>query len=149
MRILIADDHEVVRHGIRSILQTRPHWQICGEARDGKLAVRLARELLPDVVIMDIVMPTMNGLEATERLIQEGCTSRVLILALEASETLRETARRAGARGYVAKSRAARSLIDALERVHAGGTFFDGEQADQQADEQGETSGDAGQPLPD
>jgi DNA-binding NarL/FixJ family response regulator len=145
MRILIADDHEVVRHGIRSILQTRPQWQICGEARDGKLAVRLARELLPDVVIMDIVMPTMDGLEATERLIQEGCTSPVLILALDESQALRETARRAGARGYVAKSRAARSLIDALERVHAGGTFFDGEQAD----ELEEISGDTGQPPPD
>jgi len=145
MRILIADDHEEVRHGIRSILQTRPQWQICGEARDGKLAIRLARELLPDVVIMDIVMPTMNGLEATQRLIQEGCASPVLIVALEASEALRETARRAGARGYVAKSQASRSLIDALERVHAGGTFFDGEQADQQA----ETSGDTGQSLSD
>jgi DNA-binding NarL/FixJ family response regulator len=144
MRILIADDHEVVRHGIRSILQTRPQWQICGEARDGKLAVRLARELLPDVVIMDIVMPTMDGLEATQRLIQEGCTSPVLILALDESQALRETARRAGARGYVAKSRAARSLIDALERVHAGGTFFDGDQAD----ELEEISGDTGQPPP-
>jgi DNA-binding NarL/FixJ family response regulator len=145
MRILIADDHEVIRHGIRTILQTRPQWQICGEAMDGRLAVRLARELLPDVVIMDIVMPTMNGLQATERLIQEGCTSRVLILALDESQALRETARRAGARGYVAKSQAARSLIDALERVHAGGTFFDG----QKVDEQAEISGDTGQSLPD
>jgi DNA-binding NarL/FixJ family response regulator len=145
MRILIADDHEVIRHGIRTILQTRPQWQICGEARDGRLAVRLARELLPDVVIMDIVMPAMGGLEATERLIQEGCASRVLILALDASETLRKTARRAGARGYVAKSQAARSLIKALERVHAGGTFFDGEKADAQA----EISSDTGQSPPD
>src|SRR5258708_3397168 len=80
MRILIADDHEVIRHGIRNILETRPQWQICGEAMDGRIAVRLARELLPDAVIMDIVMPTMNGLQATERLIQEGCTSPVLIL---------------------------------------------------------------------
>jgi DNA-binding NarL/FixJ family response regulator len=67
-RILVADDHEVVRQGIRAILQTRPDWEICGEAVDGREAIRLTKQLRPDVVIMDITMPNMSGLEASQEI---------------------------------------------------------------------------------
>jgi len=121
---LIADDHEGVRHGIRTILQARPQWEVCGEAVNGQEAVRLAGELLPDVIIMDINMPVMSGLEATKQLVKSGRDPRVLIFTLDESQTSAEIARRVGAWGYVLKSEAARDLIYALEGVHGGRTFF-------------------------
>ena len=124
MRILIAEDLEVIRSGIRSILARRPAWEICGEAVNGLEAVRLAKELRPDIIIMDIRMPIMNGLEATRQVIKDDPDSKVLMLTMHEAESLVETARRAGASGYVVKFQAARTLIHALERVHDGGTFF-------------------------
>ena len=124
MRILIADDNAVIRSGIRAILQARPEWEVCGEAVNGRTAVLLSRELRPDIIIMDIGMPIMNGLEATEQLTTDGCDTRVLIFTLHESQTLREKARAVGACGYVVKYQGSRSLINALERLHGGGTFF-------------------------
>jgi DNA-binding NarL/FixJ family response regulator len=124
-RILIADDHEVVRQGIRAILQARPEWDICGEAVNGREAISLAKELRPDVVIMDITMPHMSGLEASLEIVKLQLPSRVLIFTMHESKSLAPSVRKAGAHGYVVKSRAARDLIDALERLLAGGTFFD------------------------
>ena len=126
MRILIADDYEGVRSGIRTILEARPEWEVCGEAVNGEDAVRLAGELLPDVIIMDINMPVMSGLEATEQLNKHRCDTKVLIFTMNESQSLPEAVRRVGAWGYVLKSQAARDLINALDRVHGGGTFFDG-----------------------
>jgi two-component system nitrate/nitrite response regulator NarL len=126
MRILIAEDHEVIRSGIRSILTQRPTWEICGEAVNGLEAVRLAGELRPDIIIMDIGMPMMNGLEATQQVIKDGRDSKVLILTMHEAESLAETARRVGACGYLVKSQAGSNLIKALEHVHRGGTFFVG-----------------------
>jgi DNA-binding NarL/FixJ family response regulator len=125
MRILIADDYEGVRSGIRTVLEARPEWEVCGEAVNGEDAVRLAGELLPDVIIMDINMPVMSGLEATEQLNKHGCDTKVLIFTMNESQSLPEAVRRVGASGYVLKSQAARDLINALDRVHGGGTFFD------------------------
>jgi DNA-binding NarL/FixJ family response regulator len=124
-RILVADDHEVVRQGVRAILQARPDWQICGEARDGREAILLTKELRPDVVVMDITMPNMSGLEASLEIAKLKLPSRVLIFTMHESKSLAPSVRKAGAQGYVVKSRAARDLIDALERLLGGGTFFD------------------------
>jgi DNA-binding NarL/FixJ family response regulator len=124
-RILVADDHEVVRQGIRAILQSRPDWEICGEAVDGHEAVRLAQELHPDVIVMDITMPRMSGLEAAQEIVRLKLPARVLIFTMHESKSLAPSVRKAGAQGYVVKSRAARDLIEALERLLAGGTFFD------------------------
>lgn len=124
-RILVADDHEVVRQGIRAILQTRPDWEICGEAIDGREAIRLAKQLHPDVIIMDITMPHLSGLEASQEIAKLQLPSRVLIFTMHESTSLAPSVRRAGAHGYVVKSRAARDLIDALDRLLGGGTFFD------------------------
>ena len=124
MRILIAEDHKVIRCGIRGILTRRPEWEICGEAVNGLEAVRLAKKLRPDIIIMDIGMPIMNGLEATRQVIKDDRDSKVLILTMHEAESLVETARRVGACGYLVKSQAGGNLIKALERVHSGGTFF-------------------------
>jgi DNA-binding NarL/FixJ family response regulator len=123
-RILVADDHEVVRQGIRAILQARPDWEICGEAVDGREAIRLAKQLQPDVIIMDITMPHMSGLEASQEIARLQL-SRVLIFTMHESKSLAPSVRKAGAHGYVVKSRAARDLIEALDRLLGGGTFFD------------------------
>jgi DNA-binding NarL/FixJ family response regulator len=124
-RILVADDHEVVRQGIRAILQARPDWEICGEAVDGRAAIRLAKQLQPDVIIMDITMPHMSGLEASQEIARLQLPSRVLIFTMHESKSLAPSVRKAGAHGYVVKSRAARDLIEAIDRLLGGGTFFD------------------------
>lgn len=124
-RILLADDHEVVRQGIRAILHSRPEWEICGEAADGREAIRLTEELRPDVVIMDITMPHLSGLEASQEIAKLQLPSRVLIFTMHESNSLAPSVRKAGAQGYVVKSRAAQDLIDALDRLLGGGTFFD------------------------
>jgi DNA-binding NarL/FixJ family response regulator len=124
-RILIADDHEVVRQGIRAILQARPDWEICGEAVNGREAISLTKELNPDVVIMDITMPHMSGLEASQEIAKLQLPSRVLIFTMHESKSLAPSVRKAGAQGYVVKSRAGQDLIDALDRLLRGGTFFD------------------------
>ena len=124
-RILVVDDHEVVRQGVKAILQTRPEWDICGEAVDGREAIRLTKQLSPDVVIMDITMPHMSGLEAAQEIANLQLPSRVLIFTMHESKSLASSVRKAGAQGYVVKSRAARDLIEALDHLLAGGTFFD------------------------
>jgi DNA-binding NarL/FixJ family response regulator len=126
MRILIADDHEIVRQGIRMVLEARPQWEVCGEALDGSEALRMAGELRPDIVIMDITMPVMTGLEATEKLTKYRPETKVLIFTMHESKTLPDSVRRVGGRGYLVKSQASRDLIHALECLDRGGTFFPG-----------------------
>jgi DNA-binding NarL/FixJ family response regulator len=123
-RILIVDDHEVVRQGIRTILRARPQWEICGEAVNGRDAVEKARSLDPDVIIMDITMPEMSGIEATREISKLKLRAAVLVFTMHESKNLAATVQDAGARGFVLKSHAARDLLDALESLMGGGTFF-------------------------
>ena len=125
VKILIADDHEIVRQGIRRVLEAKPEWQICGEAANGQEAVRMAQELTPDVIIMDVTMPVMSGFEAADEISRLPISSRVLFFTMHDSGSMAGSARRSGARGYVVKSRAAEDLIQALERLLTGGTFFE------------------------
>jgi DNA-binding NarL/FixJ family response regulator len=124
VKIMLVDDHEVVRQGLRTILSARPDWQICGEAENGKEAIDMASKLDPDVIILDVTMPVMSGLEATQELRKLNLERRVLIFTMHDSKSLVRTLQNAGAGGYVLKSRAARDLIHAVEALLDGGTFF-------------------------
>lgn len=130
-RILIADDHEVVRKGIRDIIrQARPEWIISGEADNGAEAVELTKTLKPDVVILDISMPGMSGVEAASRIAGARLGSRVLLFTMYESKKLAMAVRQSGAQGYVLKSQAANHLIRAIDCVVTGDTFFDGTDPD-------------------
>jgi len=124
VRILIADDHEVVRHGIRALLETHDGWVVAGEAVTGREAVEETRRLQPDLVIMDITMPEMNGLEATRQILKEVPGVEVLVLSVHDSEQLVREVLEAGARGYVLKSDAGRDLITAVETLCRHKPFF-------------------------
>jgi DNA-binding NarL/FixJ family response regulator len=124
LRILIADDHEVVRAGVRSLLEGQPDCEICGEAVTGRQVVALAQQLKPDVVILDITMPELNGLEATRQIRKVAPTVQILILSVHESEELVREILNAGAHGYVLKSDAGRELIAAMQALRKHETFF-------------------------
>jgi DNA-binding NarL/FixJ family response regulator len=119
-RILLADDHEIIREGLRSVLETRKDWEIVGEATNGREAVKKVAELKPDVVVMDISMPELNGLEAVRQIVKQVPRTEVLVLTMHDSEDLVRGVLDAGARGYLLKSDASRQLISAIEalRLH-------------------------------
>jgi len=123
-RILIADDHEVVRKGLVALLQQQPDWQVCGEAADGREAVDKAQQLKPDVVILDIGMPSLNGLEATRQILKTNPNARILILTLHDSDQVVRDVLNAGARGFLLKSDAARDLVAAVEALRRDKTYF-------------------------
>jgi DNA-binding NarL/FixJ family response regulator len=124
LRILVADDHEVVRRGLCTLLQSHEGWEICGEAVDGREAVEKVKELKPDVVILDVGMPNLNGLAATRQLIQHDASLRIIVLTItDVDEVIRE-ALDAGARGFVLKSDAARDLVSAVEALQRNRMFF-------------------------
>ncbi len=128
-RILLVDDHEIVREGIRTLItRSRPEWEICGEARDGEEALVAVRALRTDVVILDITMPKMSGLEAAPRIAKLGLGCRVLMFTMHDSERLSTEVRQAEAQGLVLKSQAARDLVRAVDRLLDGGTFFSQQQ---------------------
>jgi len=123
-RILVADDHEVVRKGLVALLQQQPNWEVCGEAGDGREAVEKTRELRPDVLILDIGMPSLNGLEATRQILKLNPQARVLILTLHDSDQVVRDVLNAGARGFLLKSDAARDLVAAVEALRRDKTYF-------------------------
>jgi DNA-binding NarL/FixJ family response regulator len=124
VRILVADDHEVVRRGLCALLEARSGWQVCGEAADGRDAVTKARELRPDIVVMDIGMPSLNGLAAAAQIMQANPRQRILILTITNSEQVIREVLEVGARGFVLKSDAARDLVNAVDALQQGRTFF-------------------------
>ena len=123
-RLLIADDHEIIRRGLRSLLELRPDWEICGEAATGREAVQQAKRLRPDVVVLDLTMPDLNGLEATRQIRQLLPKTEVLILTAHESEQLVHEVLSAGAKGYVLKSDAGNLLIAAVEQLLKHKPFF-------------------------
>jgi two-component system, NarL family, response regulator NreC len=124
LRILLGDDHTLLRHGLRKILQERSEWEIVAEAGDGREAVRQTLALRPDVAILDIGMPLMNGIEATRQIIRRLPDLRVLILSMHANEPYIIQALKAGARGYLLKDSADTDLIRGVSAVAAGKSFF-------------------------
>src|SRR4029078_11826660 len=124
LRIMVADDHEVVRKGVVALLQAQPEWQVCGEAGDGREAVEKAIQLKPDILILDIGMPSLNGLGATRQILKTIPNARVLILTLHDSDQVVREVLNAGARGFLLKSDAARDLVAAVEAVRRDKTYF-------------------------
>lgn len=127
VRVLIADDHEVMRLGIRNLLEVQPGWSVCAEANNGKEAVEKTLQFHPDVIIMDITMPVMNGLEAASQITKKQPQIPVILFSLHLSDDLYRHFKTDGIRGAVAKGDAARDLVLAVQTVLAGGTFFPGQ----------------------
>jgi DNA-binding NarL/FixJ family response regulator len=124
-RILLVDDHQVVRRGVAGLLgDTRPDWEVCGEASTGCEAVAAAAALRPDIVVMDISMPDMDGLEATREILKDNTGVQVLILSMHESEQIVHDVLSAGARGYLLKRDAGNDLIAALEALRQHKLFF-------------------------
>ena len=124
LRILIADDHEVARQGIRALLESHPGWEVCAEARDGREAVELATNSKPDIALLDIGMPNLNGLDAARQILAMSPTIRILILTMHDAEQVVREVLAAGARGFVLKSDAARDLVAAVDALQHRRTFF-------------------------
>ena len=123
-RILIADDHDIVRKGLRALVQEEPSWQVVADVQDGRSAVVKTQELKPDVAILDIAMPSLNGLDATKQIVKVNPDTKVLILTMHDSERLIQHVLNAGARGYLLKSDAGRDLVVAIRALLLGQTYF-------------------------
>jgi two-component system, NarL family, response regulator NreC len=124
LRLLLGDDHLLLLHGLKKILEEKPEWQVVGEAADGREAVRLAVGLSPEVAVLDIGMPLLNGIEATRQIVKRVPDCRVLILSMHSDEVYITRAIQAGAKGFLLKDAADKDLISGIGAVAAGKTFF-------------------------
>jgi two-component system response regulator NreC len=124
LRILLADDHIVMRTGLRALLERQPNLEVVGESENGREAVELVASLRPDVVVMDVGMPVLNGIEATKTIVSKHPTTAVVILSMHADESYVMRALKAGARGYLLKDSAAIDLISAIHAVSQNKSFF-------------------------
>jgi DNA-binding NarL/FixJ family response regulator len=124
LRILVADDHEVIRQGVISLIKSQPGWEVCAQVANGRDAIDRAKELRPDVVTLDVGMPILNGIEATRQITKDNPCAKVLILTMADGDRVVHEALEAGARGFVLKSDASRDLIAAIDAVGRGNTFF-------------------------
>ncbi len=124
IRILLADDHAILRSGLKALLSLEPDLEVIGEASNGREAVKLAQQLTPDVIVMDISMPEMDGLQAAEEIHQRGLPCHIVMLTVHADEDYLFQTLRFGASGYVLKSSADTELIDAIRAAHRGDVFL-------------------------
>jgi len=124
LNILVADDHDIIRRGLKDLLSAKPGWEVCAEAKTGKEAVTLAEQLKPQIVVMDISMPDLNGLEAARRIHKSLPKTGILILTMHFSDQLVREVVEAGARGYILKSDADRDLVTAVDSISRRRTFF-------------------------
>lgn len=124
IRILLADDHTVMRRGLRVLLERQPGFAVVGEAADGAEAVELAAREKPDVAVLDIGMPTLNGIEAARRIVEKNPNTAVVILSMHSDESYVLRTLKAGARGYLLKDAPESDLINAIHAVHQGKAFF-------------------------
>jgi len=130
IRVLIADDHQIVREGLCSMLEKEPGIKVVGEAEDGRKTLRLARELTPDVIIMDVAMPDLNGIEATRQILAEFPTIKVIALSMHDDRRFVLNMIKAGAKGYLLKDSAFKDLAKAIRVVVANRTYLSNEIAD-------------------
>lgn len=124
VRILIADDHDIVREGLRKILEGYPHWVLCGEARNGRQAVSLCQEMKPDIAVLDISMPELNGVDASLQIRKVSPRTEILVFTMHESEHLVRSILAAGARGYLLKSDPAQNLIEAIASLADHRPYF-------------------------
>ena len=124
LRLLLGDDHAMLRHGLKKILEDRHDWRVVGEAGNGRDAVREALALKPDIAVLDIGMPLLNGLEATRQIVRHTPSVRVLILSMHTDQAYVSQALQAGAKGYVLKESAATELVEAISALASGKSFF-------------------------
>jgi DNA-binding NarL/FixJ family response regulator len=124
LQILLADDHTMVRQGLRKVLEERPEWQVVAEAGDGHEAVRLAELHKPNVAVLDVAMPLLNGIEATRRIVKRVPHTRILVLSMYSDEAYVTQIMKAGATGYLLKDSAGVDLLEAVESVAQGKSYF-------------------------
>ncbi len=124
LRILLADDHTLVREGLRKIIEAQPGWRVVGEAADGRQAVSEALELKPDLVVLDLAMPQLSGIDATQQIVRRLPSTRVLVLSMHADEVYVTRALKAGAHGYLLKDSAGTDLLRAITALMQHKSFF-------------------------
>ena len=144
IKILIVDDHAIVREGLKAVLQIDPRLEVVAEAANGKQAIQMARSLRPDIVLMDLIMPVMDGIEATRQIVTQCAHSKLLVLSSYPERDLVERALAAGATGYLLKHSASGEVLKAIHQVHKGAAFFSASIARMLSDPAGRLAGKGG-----